>query len=574
MARKILLSFLGTNNYEPVGYYIQRSAEPAPVEKYVQKTILNHLAADFGPEDQVYIFLTEEARATNWENDGHYDYKAGEAISNTGLAEKIISEAYHFGIAPVDVNGQSEADAIWETFEAVYQCIQPGDEVYLDITHSWRYLPMLGMTLLNYAKVLKNIEVKAIFYGAFEQLGTVFEVKNRPMNDRPVPILNLVSFSELQDWTIAADDFVKDGNPARLAALTNSNLSSIMRDSKGQDEVARNMNDLTRRLVQLVDLLTTNRGGEIWDFDYQGLQRALQEFSKERSYLKALNGVIQHVQNKVAGFKSEGNLQWLKAVGWCIEHGLVQQGITQLQEGLVSWLCGYYEQKKWAEPGFFNMHKNGKGRDLVTKAIQFIGNAPPEEKWFGAIGRRPELGYRIMEDPLAQELHSAFVRLTDLRNDINHGGYIEKKMKKAARFYTVLEDCYAEIREVMDRFQPAEQTGLLNLSNHPSERWSKEQKAAAMEQYESITDLPFPNIDPVMTNEDLEQLADEYLDRILGAQPTAVHLMGEMTFTHALVQKLKAAGIPCVASTSQRLAEELPDGTKKVRFQFVQFRAY
>ena len=115
---------------------------------------------------------------------------------------------------------------------------------------------------------------------------------------------------------------------------------------------------------------------------------------------------------------------------------------------------------------------------------------------------------------------------------------------------------------------------LLNLSNHPSERWSEKQKNVAVEQYGTIIDLPFPNIPPEATSNEVLQLAESYEAEIRKAAPTAVHLMGEMTFTHALVQKLKAAGIPCVASTSQRLSEELPDGTKQVRFQFVQFRAY
>ena len=574
MPRKILISFLGTNNYDPVSYYIERSAEQAPVEKYVQKTILNHLAASFGPTDQAYIFLTEQARAANWVDDGHTDFRTQQALPNTGLARQIEAEAYHFDVSPVDVEGESEPEAIWTTFETVYACIQPGDAVYLDITHSWRYLPMLGMTLLNYAKVLKSIEVKAIYYGAFEQLGTSFEVKKMPVDQRPVPILDLVSFSELQDWTIAADDFVQDGNPTRLAVLTQKNLSGILQASKGQDEVARNMSDLTRRLNRLVPLITTNRGGEIWSFDYQGLQQSLQLFSRQNSYVKALNGVMQHVQDKLEGFQGEGNFQWLEAVRWCVSHGLVQQGITQLQEGLVSWLCLYYEQKKWAEPGYFDMHKNGRGRDIITKALQFIGDAPPEEKWFGAIGRRPELGYRLMEDPLAQSLSKAFIRLVDARNDINHGGYIAEKMKKANRFYQVLEDCFAEIQEVLAVYRPQQMTGLLNLSNHPSERWSAEQKAAALEQYQAITDLAFPHIDPGLSSEALIELVNDYFDKVLAAQPAAVHLMGEMTFTHALVQKLKAAGIACVASTTQRRTEELPDGSKKVHFQFVQFRAY
>jgi hypothetical protein len=38
----------------------------------------------------------------------------------------------------------------------------------------------------------------------------------------------------------------------------------------------------------------------------------------------------------------------------------------------------------------------------------------------------------------------------------------------------------------------------------------------------------------------------------MNPKPAAVHLMGEMTFTFALVRKLQAAGIRCVASTTAR----------------------
>lgn len=145
MPRKIFLSFLGISSYEPVSYWITRSAENAPLEKYVQKTILNHLAPTFSADDQAYIFLTDEARAANWENDGHYDRKEKTVIPNIGLAQQIKQAAYAFGVNPVDVDGESEPEAIWATFERVFDCIQPNDEVYLDITHSWRYLPMLDM---------------------------------------------------------------------------------------------------------------------------------------------------------------------------------------------------------------------------------------------------------------------------------------------------------------------------------------------------------------------------------------------------------------------------------------------
>lgn len=569
MPRKIFLSFLGTNNYEPVSYWIERSAENAPLEKYVQKTILNHLAPVFSAEDHAYIFLTDEARSANWENDGHTDFKTKASIPNIGLAKQIEAESYAFGVSPVPVDGESEPQAIWATFERVYECIQTGDEVYLDITHSWRYLPMLGMTLLNYAKVLKKITVKAIYYGAFEQLGMAHEVRQMPEDERPVPVLDLVSFSDLQDWTVAADDFVRDGNPERLSELTQKNITPILKESQGQDTVARNLRDITYGLGEVVKKITTNRGRQIWEYNFAALHDSLNAFSKEHSHIKPLNGVVEHIKTKLSGFRSG---QWLEAVKWCIDHRLIQQGITQLQEGVITWLCYYCAEKGWGEQDYFHPYHNRKGRDLISSALQFIISMPPEEEWRGQMGRYPDLGYQVMEDELAQSLAVPFSQLAKARNDINHGGYTNNT--KAEDFYQVLHKAYLAILEALQPyFEALQETGLINISNHPSAKWSPAQRDAAIEQYGNIYDIPFPDIDPDMDAAQMQAFVQEYFETIQSLSPTAVHLMGEMTFTFALVQKLKAAGIPCVASTSHRKVEER-DGKKIVQFEFVQFRPY
>lgn len=115
---------------------------------------------------------------------------------------------------------------------------------------------------------------------------------------------------------------------------------------------------------------------------------------------------------------------------------------------------------------------------------------------------------------------------------------------------------------------------FINLTNHPSENWSEEQLEAAR-QYGEIVDLPFPIIEPFFTTKDIEDLADITVDGIKGldANPI-VHVMGEMTFTYAIVTRLKALGVTCVASTTERLVKMMPDGKKVSEFKFVQFREY
>ena len=117
---------------------------------------------------------------------------------------------------------------------------------------------------------------------------------------------------------------------------------------------------------------------------------------------------------------------------------------------------------------------------------------------------------------------------------------------------------------------------LINLTNHPSTQWSAEQQEAA-KAFGVIVDLPFPNVDPDGDESYISDLADDYLSRILAladGKPVTVHLMGEMNFTAALLQRLHQQRISCVAATTQRIVKELPDGTKNATFQFVQFRKY
>ena len=116
---------------------------------------------------------------------------------------------------------------------------------------------------------------------------------------------------------------------------------------------------------------------------------------------------------------------------------------------------------------------------------------------------------------------------------------------------------------------------FFNLTNHPSEKWDSIQRDAAR-QYGEIEDIPFPDISPFADSDEIAQKAESYVSLIQSypADRKIVHVMGEMTFTYAVVSRLKALGIACVASTTKRDAIETDDGKKITVFRFVQFRKY
>ena len=117
---------------------------------------------------------------------------------------------------------------------------------------------------------------------------------------------------------------------------------------------------------------------------------------------------------------------------------------------------------------------------------------------------------------------------------------------------------------------------LINLSNHPSSNWSAKQLNAAL-QYGKITDIVFPDVDPMGDEEYIEELSSTYLQNILPfatSNKVTVHIMGEMTFCFSLSNKLRHYSIICIASTSERIIKEIDSGKKEVTFQFKRFRKY
>lgn len=120
---------------------------------------------------------------------------------------------------------------------------------------------------------------------------------------------------------------------------------------------------------------------------------------------------------------------------------------------------------------------------------------------------------------------------------------------------------------------------LINLSNHPKDKWQPKQLEIACKKYKSIFDLPFPNINPKSNSYQVKRKAESYLKKCLNLlnkssdKFNAVHLMGEFTFVYNLVNLLKKKNIEVIVSTTDRIVEE-KDGKKIVTFQFVKFREY
>ena len=126
-------------------------------------------------------------------------------------------------------------------------------------------------------------------------------------------------------------------------------------------------------------------------------------------------------------------------------------------------------------------------------------------------------------------------------------------------------------------------TIFINISNHPTTKWSSEQLDAikGFPNVDKVVDIPFPQISPDADELDVLQQAEEMFNTIMGqynniTEDIIFHIMGEMTFVYAFVsmaQKHFGYKCICVASTTERIVEE-KDGVKISVFKFKRFRGY
>jgi CRISPR-associated Csx2 family protein len=243
--RKVFLSFLGTNDYLPCNYQIA-GHDPVANVRFVQEACIARWCVDWGSDDRIFLCVTDESHDRNWVDNGHKD-KGGNIPERQGLASRL--EGLHLAapVKPVMVPAGRSEEEIWEIFERVFFLLEEGDQLYLDITHAFRSLPMLAMVILSYAKVMRTVSVRAISYGALEALGSVGDVKNLPMEQRNVPVFDLLPFDRLQDWVTAVDRFTASGDATLIERLADLDMRPVIKATQGQNTVCHGAGYLPRQ---------------------------------------------------------------------------------------------------------------------------------------------------------------------------------------------------------------------------------------------------------------------------------------------------------------------------------------
>ncbi|WP_456386733.1 TIGR02221 family CRISPR-associated protein [Desulfolithobacter sp.] len=415
--RKIYLSFLGTSDYIACNY-LAPGQETVQNVRFVQEATIQWFCRDWNENDQLVILTTNESRAKNWLDNGHRD-REGKKLDREGLRTRLNRMDLLPRVREVLVASGKNQQEIMDIFQTMYDLLKPGDQMYLDLTHALRHLPLLALAMLNYAKAMKEIQVHAIGYGAMEALGPSYEVSKMELRDRNVPVFDLLPYDRILEWSSAIDRFVSAGDAKGVAALANMEVKPVLVRTQGRDEEAASVRNLAYCLEKFSRTITTCRGKMITE-TASSLRQAISSAIGQET-VTPLRPLLRRLETSMAKFNGESINDGIAAARWCLEHNLVQQGFTILEETIFSWIL---RQATGLAP------EEEINRTLVNQAVTITLKSIPFDDWKRESREHREIAQQLISwlEPNIELLEN-MRNLAGDRNDINHAGMVNGPMR-------------------------------------------------------------------------------------------------------------------------------------------------
>lgn len=387
------ISFLGLNKYEDTTYL-----NPLGSGEYKTPFFQEALVEFYKPET-LYILLTKTvetvpprgATETNWE------------VLKKRLEGKVdLQPVYNVPEA------HSTAD-IWKLFEMLTNCLQEGDRVIFDITHSFRSLPVLALIAISYLRVVRSVKIEGLIYGAFE-------AKNKETNETPT--FDLLPMVSLLEWTTATDQFIKTGNGQALASLLHSSDPTTENLAKSIDGIAQGLQLLRPMDVMREAAFLPDHIAEATPIISQSVPPFVSLLKRvEKDYTKfGLKNPTDHENCPQAAL-----LRQLEMVEWYAQKGQIVQALSMAREWLPSLLCYHFKLDPLDKVKREEMELLLTGGKIKDKDGKTIKESRYLNEWSNVSKKnRKQLN----------NLWGGDFNLANLRNDVLHSGF--RKNPKSA----------------------------------------------------------------------------------------------------------------------------------------------
>ena len=420
------ISFLGFNpkGYSQTNY--RSLAGELKTTRFFQEALV-----EFYPIDTLYVLLTPTA-----------EFKIPEELSQSNwkmLEDSLAGRVDLQAIREIPEN-HNEND-IWVIFDKITEHIEEGDRILFDITHGFRSLPVLALIAVSYLRVVRNVEIEGIVYGAFQS------------GKNEAPVVDLLPIVSLLEWTTATDQFIKTGNGKDLASLLKKVLPSNqeLRDQPETRPIRTHLTKAAEAIESVSLALGITRPIETMEAscDLESRLRDALPTLEERA--KPFTLLVDRIIEEQGQFalnepKSRDVLAtnlWLqlKMIDWYLAHDQIVQAVTLAREWIISVLVLRFDKP------MFQLHG---GRNDVELALNNATEIRKKEP-------RPVKNCSLDEDfeklPGIDELTKTWSKMTELRNDIAHVG-MNPGPSPAKKLRERAQKLYLELKAISNNFLP------------------------------------------------------------------------------------------------------------------------
>ena len=304
--------------------------------------------------------------------------------------------------------------------------LNDGDELYFDISHSFRSLPFYELLVMNLAKQIKGkkLEIKAITYGMFT---------SQSLFDGLTPIVNLSQLVNITEWMKAVEEFDRFGTAHLISELIESSSLGLVLDKDEQNALKRlgqmatgikteEFKNLVKNCVKITNKTT--------DLDYA-------------QNLDSTKIVLGHIFWKISvtfGSHLENDAKLFAELSkWHFVHKRYITSVITLDECLFDFFAALI--------GVNRAHRNW---DWNNNEIPF---------------RNKVYNARSDNDRVMNFLFS-FRRLNEIRNHLAHGGHLDYKVKYLP-YYT--DGMRSSVEEQLDYYTKHFSTEISNFQNNDSD---------------------------------------------------------------------------------------------------------
>ena len=401
-----VLTFLGTGRYEDVTYEWP-GKEPVSTHLFPEA-----VARIFEPE-KLLVFVTETAKK--------YKPPCGEQLSTTYNQTtprpkedktylEVLRDRLGTIVEPVDIpEGRSEAE-LWEIFDRVASTVNEGDKIVLDITHAFRSIPMLVLTIAAYLRRTKGVIVEYIVYGAYEA--------RKPFNNPPnpedrAPIFDLTQLLDLLDWLSGAEFLFKRSDATLLAERLRNTQQRAWQSRSSNDDLPRCMQKVANKLQSFSQALQLARPRDAMQYAHDLLQ-LLNNTTEVKRWARPFAVILEQIRSEATKFacdipehldKDNLNKQ-LAIIEHFLEKGLLIQAILLAREWLVNWTALQHGDGDWLDR---NYREQILEKTLGVAAKECWDSHSNVPEWFNKLTNSNEVA-RLWD------------KLTNLRNDLAHCG--------------------------------------------------------------------------------------------------------------------------------------------------------